>query len=141
MLDPWRIQFEYVLNTCFFSAERVLCINRSKKSDDLHAFHELPFTYPSFPRHLRVRRHREEQCFGYPEITIQHSAFAFALTSPGALALLQAKNEITINISRRKLVLYRISRRRALFSASRSLNPYVDMDSSFFGLYTVQCAY
>ena len=36
-----------------------------------------------------------------------------------------------ININRRKLVPYRISRRRAQSAASKSLNPYVDMDSSF----------
>ena len=46
-----------------------------------------------------------------------------------------------IHINRRKLVLYRILRRRALFSASKSLNPYVGMDSSFFVLYTAQRAY
>ena len=75
------------------------------------------------------------------ENIVQNSVFAFELTSPGALALLQAKNEIMISINRRKLVLYKISRRRALFSASKSLNPYVDMDSSFFVLYTAQSAY
>ena len=94
------------------------------------SFHLLtrPFPGPSESEDIA-----KNNVLGTPESEniVQHSVFAFALTSPGALALLQAKDEITMNINRRELVLYKISRRRALFSASKSLNPYVDTDSSF----------
>ena len=96
-----------------------------------------------FPGTLESEDIAKNNVLGTPESEniVKHSAFAFALTSPGARALLQVKNEITMSINRRKLVLYKISRHRALFSASKSLNPYVDMNSSFFVLYTAQRAY
>ena len=127
-LDP---RFK-ILRSILFRGESFV-LKYKQKSDDLHAFHQFPFTYPSFPRHLRVRRHREEQCFGLPGVR-KHSItqrFCICAHISRCTCTLAGKNEITTNINRRKLVLYRISQRRALFSASKSLNPHVDMDSSF----------